>query len=577
MIKTFKFTILTCLCCLHTLIGQQLSSLDYAELQVKFNTNKSTDTLAARQYASAYLQKAKKANELSNIAEGYYMYSETLLAEKALPHLDSIINLTKSIQDFNYPAKAHLRKAQIYGGKSQFRKAMDELVEANRLAHQNNNIDQKYKIEYFIGLLKDDLGESEEALEIFKSNVAYYTSKTKENPSYKYDYIRSLFALAFIYEKNNQNDEAFANSKKAIELIKTSKDSTLYGRLVLTSGVVHYNKKEYQASLDSIQKFKNIAKTIPQSNGTLIRSNLYQGRIFNALGNNEKALYHLKKVDSAAFATKYFYPNMRSAYELLIKLNKEKGNTKDQLLYIDRLLEADSILDTNYKEIYRKMNKEYTTPNLVLEKQQIIRDLQKSNQHTIILLIILSIAIISLTIILIRNNKKRKIYKQRFLEIYNKEESEQQETSTPKPKANKTSEEHKESSTDIGISEIIVNDILKHLENFEQSHGFLTPNITVSSLAKEFKTNSKYLSKVINAHKNKSFSNYVNDLRIELTVKRLKSDSKFRKYTIKAIANEMGFNTTEAFSKSFYKSNGIFPSFFLKELEKKLQEGEEIA
>ena len=128
MIKTFKFTILTCLCCLHTLAGQQLSSLDYTELQEKFTNSKSTDTSTARQYASAYLQKAKKANELSNIAEGYYMYSETLLAEKALPHLDSIINLTKSIQDFNYPAKAHLRKAQIYGGKSQFRKAMDCLL-----------------------------------------------------------------------------------------------------------------------------------------------------------------------------------------------------------------------------------------------------------------------------------------------------------------------------------------------------------------------------------------------------------------------------------------------------------------
>ena len=38
--------------------------------------------------------------------------------------------------------------------------------------------------------------------------------------------------------------------------------------------------------------------------------------------------------------------------------------------------------------------------------------------------------------------------------------------------------------------------------------------------------------------------------------------------TIKAIANEMGFNTTEAFSKSFYKSTGIYPSFFIKQLEK---------
>ncbi len=30
----------------------------------------------------------------------------------------------------------------------------------------------------------------------------------------------------------------------------------------------------------------------------------------------------------------------------------------------------------------------------------------------------------------------------------------------------------------------------------------------------------------------------------------------------------MGFNTTDAFSKAFYKQNGIHPSYFIKELEK---------
>jgi len=39
-------------------------------------------------------------------------------------------------------------------------------------------------------------------------------------------------------------------------------------------------------------------------------------------------------------------------------------------------------------------------------------------------------------------------------------------------------------------------------------------------------------------------------------------------YTIKALASESGFNTTEAFSKSFYKKTGIYPSYFIKELKK---------
>jgi AraC-like DNA-binding protein len=51
-------------------------------------------------------------------------------------------------------------------------------------------------------------------------------------------------------------------------------------------------------------------------------------------------------------------------------------------------------------------------------------------------------------------------------------------------------------------------------------------------------------------------------------IEELKVNSKFRRYTIRAIANEIGFNTTEAFSKSFYKTTGIYPSFFMKQLEK---------
>ncbi|WP_109097198.1 helix-turn-helix domain-containing protein [Aquimarina sp. AU58] len=73
--------------------------------------------------------------------------------------------------------------------------------------------------------------------------------------------------------------------------------------------------------------------------------------------------------------------------------------------------------------------------------------------------------------------------------------------------------------------------------------------------------------KVIYCHKQKTLSQYINDLRIDFVVEKFRSDSKFRKYTIKAIAQEVGFNTAEAFSKTFYKKTGIYPSYFIKKLE----------
>ncbi|MDE1205393.1 helix-turn-helix domain-containing protein [Tenacibaculum sp. LAR 2:5] len=78
-----------------------------------------------------------------------------------------------------------------------------------------------------------------------------------------------------------------------------------------------------------------------------------------------------------------------------------------------------------------------------------------------------------------------------------------------------------------------------------------------------------YLSKIINHFKKESFSNYLNNLRIEYIVHRLKEDKVLRKFTIRTIADEAGFNNAESFSKAFFKAKGIKPSYFLKELEKR--------
>jgi AraC-like DNA-binding protein len=41
-----------------------------------------------------------------------------------------------------------------------------------------------------------------------------------------------------------------------------------------------------------------------------------------------------------------------------------------------------------------------------------------------------------------------------------------------------------------------------------------------------------------------------------------------QKFTIKAIANEFGYNSAETFSNAFYKQVKIKPSYFIKELRK---------
>ncbi len=116
---------------------------------------------------------------------------------------------------------------------------------------------------------------------------------------------------------------------------------------------------------------------------------------------------------------------------------------------------------------------------------------------------------------------------------------------------------------------ILYKAILEQLDQFEANNGFLSQDISQVKLSKSFKTNSTYLSKVINLKKDKNFSQYINDLRVDYFMKEIKVSEKFKKFTIKALANECGFKSAESFSKAFYKKHGIYPSYFLNQLQNK--------
>lgn len=128
-------------------------------------------------------------------------------------------------------------------------------------------------------------------------------------------------------------------------------------------------------------------------------------------------------------------------------------------------------------------------------------------------------------------------------------------------------EESHDDKTSKVISEDIVQSILKELEIFESKDQFLQKGITLGSLAKKIKTNSRYLSEIINTYKGKNFATYLNDLRIDYAINRLANDKKFRSYKLTFIAEELGYNNEQAFTLAFKKRTGTPLSIYLKEIE----------
>ncbi|WP_176829842.1 helix-turn-helix domain-containing protein [Tenacibaculum sp. MAR_2009_124] len=123
------------------------------------------------------------------------------------------------------------------------------------------------------------------------------------------------------------------------------------------------------------------------------------------------------------------------------------------------------------------------------------------------------------------------------------------------------------SNKQLGIPDEIIRNILLGLDQFEQNKGYTSQNMNLTILAKELNTNTSYLSKIVNYHKETSFTNYLNTLRITNIITLLESNSIIRKYTIKAIAQEAGFSNSDSFSKAFVKLKNITPSEFIKNLK----------
>ena len=86
-------------------------------------------------------------------------------------------------------------------------------------------------------------------------------------------------------------------------------------------------------------------------------------------------------------------------------------------------------------------------------------------------------------------------------------------------------------------------------------------------------SNSKYVSQVINEVYHKNFNTYINEFRIREARIRLTDLDNYGHYTIKAIAESLGYKSTTTFTNVFKSITGITPSIFqrMAKEEKKLE------
>jgi AraC-like DNA-binding protein len=119
----------------------------------------------------------------------------------------------------------------------------------------------------------------------------------------------------------------------------------------------------------------------------------------------------------------------------------------------------------------------------------------------------------------------------------------------------------------VSISDGTLKALLTKLRKFEKSGRYLKKDINLTSLAHQLGTNPKYLSEAIKLHSNKTFSNYINGLKISHITHKLYEEPVYLEYKVSHLAEECGFASSQVFVRVFKKETGFPPSYFIEHLK----------
>ncbi|WP_108721154.1 helix-turn-helix domain-containing protein [Elizabethkingia ursingii] len=507
-------------------------------------------------YLTKFITKARKDSNFTRLVEAYrdaVFFSST--DKSKLKYADSTIWAAKRSKNRDLISMAYLGKGIVY--YSTMRKyplALKQYLIAYQYAEKTKDLYLKHKIIYHIGVIKSYLGYYEQASEHFiKSSVyfqQYISGDYHYNELFNHNkgYFNSQHQLAVCYR--NMNNYLKADSIVSIGLENTTgrDDFALEKSYFLSDRAVsEYNKRNYSSSIANLKEaVSKILKSGDYASTSLIY--YYLGKNYQAIGKKSLAMEHFKKVDSVFAKRTFLHPETLSSYKELIRFYKEKDQHTLQLYYTNQLLKADSLISKDFTFLSLRLHRDYDTK--VLREQ--IEELKEYNTSRIrgsflvIVLILMAIFILSKY-----SGREGFIIRRGTREI---------ETLSIK-----NSEHYIRKN---GLSPEIENELLEKLRIFEESKEFTKRGLSLNKLALKLKTNSYYLSMVINDFKGCNFSYYLSTLRIEYITNLLNTDRKFLSYTIEALANECGMASRQNFSDLFFEINGVRPRDFINKIKR---------
>ncbi|GGG39716.1 helix-turn-helix domain-containing protein [Bizionia arctica] len=382
----------------------------------------------------------------------------------------------------------------------------------SKLISDKNLFESQISLEH-IHMLLDRLNTDEAITAIDKAKIqfkSFLITNFDEKRAFYLVKERAFFSLS-------KYDSAFVYIEKTLDLLNSSPKNNLYEKALIYKelGHLYLQKKEFEKCKENLFIALRFAEII---NNPFLLEQINNDLAISYLASNQK--------------------NQHKAYndEFLV-LN----NSVEQI-------EQESV-NTFYNIFSGQEEKQLRTEN------------QKFTNYLYFLLAVLFFIIIVGILILIKSENRKK----RIKEIINYLEVSRTNFLKVKPSIKKTSKR-------FIIPEETEQNILLKLKRFEKSLKYLNNDMSLAVLAGQFETNTKYLSEIINKHYNDNFNTFINKLRINYIIEKLKTDSNYMNYKISFLAEESGFSTHSSFATIFKSIIGMSPATFINLLKTEREE-----
>lgn len=556
------------LCCCFLVAGNFIFSQDslkkysYEELFQLIVDNKNDQEKTAF-YLKEYHKRADAEKTTERLAEYYRGFVFLQPEDKRNTFIDNALHYAHLTDNYEIIGKTYLTKGVVSHNIKDFEGALTSYLKGYDYISRTDNKYLKNKTKYHIGIIKNYLGNYDEAIDFFTDCSFFFTSEPDEY-NYQRGFIGASRGLAWAYTKTGQFRLSETTLQNVYDFCKKTGVSPLdESYIIFKQGINHYFFKEYEQSIEKI------AKTLP-----VIYENedfawgsigeLYIAKSYWDSGQENKAIPHLLRIDKVFVEKKYTHPDLREAYELLIKYHESRQDKNKQLLYTKRLIEVDSVYNDTYKFLSKQIYKEYETKDLLQAKKdlEIALYLQTNRTKIIISIFVLAIALLSISYFV--NNRRNREKARGLIRKIESLESIMHQKSEPEPELQ---------TPRFVVADDLAQTILSKLKRLENKDFFLQKDITLSKLAKKLDTNSSYLSSVINNYKNKNFAAYLNELRINYIAKEILRIEPYelQRYTIDAFAEMAGYANVRSFSDAFQKELSVRPSLYIKEVMRRNQ------